>query len=113
MNDNAKAWVAALRSGEYQQTGGALRYDGGYCCLGVACDLYRKHKGLQWVGDSFLGEELTLPLVVQEWLGLNTRDGVYTIGGDSAFALDRNNDTGQTFLDIAAIIESEPDGLFR
>lgn len=30
-------WIAALRSGEYQQAKGKL-FDGiGYCCLGVAC----------------------------------------------------------------------------
>lgn len=40
-----KKWVAALRSGKYKQTQGALRKafgpgeSGGYCCLGVACDL--------------------------------------------------------------------------
>jgi hypothetical protein len=28
-------WDAALRSGEYKQTGGGLNLDGGYCCLGV------------------------------------------------------------------------------
>ena len=38
-------WVAALRSGKYKQTTGTLRgvmehnYIG-YCCLGVACDIY-------------------------------------------------------------------------
>jgi hypothetical protein len=32
-------WVAALRSGEYQQCTGKLRSDQGFCCLGVALDL--------------------------------------------------------------------------
>jgi hypothetical protein len=45
-------WLDALRSGEYEQTKGALRrgnpldpedlddgYNAGYCCLGVLCDL--------------------------------------------------------------------------
>jgi hypothetical protein len=43
-------WVAALRSGDYQQTKGFLRYDdlssinSGYCCLGVWLDL----QGVIW-----------------------------------------------------------------
>lgn len=31
------AWVAALRSGEYEQTTETLESDGAYCCLGVLC----------------------------------------------------------------------------
>lgn len=30
-----KAWVAALRSGQYEQTQGVLCDGKGYCCLGV------------------------------------------------------------------------------
>jgi hypothetical protein len=38
MDPELKAkWVAALRSGEYQQTTGQLRKRDGYCCLGVLC----------------------------------------------------------------------------
>lgn len=43
MTEPRKLWVEALRSGEYEQTNGALRYEDKFCCLGVACDLYRKH----------------------------------------------------------------------
>lgn len=39
MNDLAKKWVAALRSGEYKQAKKSLRTDEGYCCLGVACEI--------------------------------------------------------------------------
>lgn len=43
MNPEIKSkWVAALRSGEYRQTRGALRDRHGYCCLGVLCDLHSK-----------------------------------------------------------------------
>lgn len=34
--------VDALRSGKYNQGTRALRNEYGYCCLGVACELYRK-----------------------------------------------------------------------
>lgn len=32
-------WVKALRSGAYEQTQGTLCAEGGFCCLGVLCDL--------------------------------------------------------------------------
>lgn len=55
-----KAWVEALRSGEYDQTQGALRRNketpgipAGWCCLGVLCDIAVKHPEL---GDGPLPE---------------------------------------------------------
>lgn len=33
-----KKWVEALRSGKYQQGGGALRLGDRYCCLGVLAE---------------------------------------------------------------------------
>ena len=47
-------WVAALRSGEYEQGGGALRRSrpqrpDEFCCLGVLCDLVKSDLGLAWV----------------------------------------------------------------
>jgi hypothetical protein len=32
-------WVAALRSGEYEQGTGEFEHKGRYCCLGVLCDV--------------------------------------------------------------------------
>ena len=49
-----REWVAALRSGEFQQGYGWLRRqpihgDPFYCCLGVACELYRRENpGTTW-----------------------------------------------------------------
>lgn len=39
---DAVKWVNALRSGEYQQTKGCLQDSEGFCCLGVACDIFIK-----------------------------------------------------------------------
>lgn len=40
MDPNLKTkWVAALRSGEYEQGRSYLNRDGKYCCLGVLCEL--------------------------------------------------------------------------
>jgi hypothetical protein len=35
--EELKIWINTLRSGEFQQTTGALQDENGYCCLGVAC----------------------------------------------------------------------------
>lgn len=38
-------WIDALRSGEYKQAKARLQRDDGYCCLGVACEIFiPKHK---------------------------------------------------------------------
>lgn len=129
MNDNAKAWVAALRSGEYKQ--GRLALHGlepdRWCCLGVACDLYcRSERPLlgrilrqaecvpifQWptLVETFDGHDTGLPLVVMSWLGLRDMGGRYGSEGDSLAQL---NDRGESFADIATLIESEPEGLFN
>jgi len=38
--EQIRAWVSALRSAEYSQTKGRLQNESGYCCLGVACDIF-------------------------------------------------------------------------
>jgi len=35
----AKKWVKALRSGKYKQSREMLKNSGGYCCLGVLCEI--------------------------------------------------------------------------
>tara|TARA_B100000749_G_C18185553_1_gene365675 strand:+ start:213 stop:635 length:423 start_codon:yes stop_codon:yes gene_type:complete len=138
MNDNATAWVDALRSGGYAQGIGSLKFDGKFCCLGVACDLFMKSEGrgvwdrrdnerASWfqvldengevtVGDS---SDVYLPEEVKEWLGLSNAEGKFTWretiekedyhGNDSLIDL---NDNDSSFEDIANIIEQEPEGLF-
>lgn len=47
MNPEIKAkWVAALRSGEYNQAVSVLRNGYGFCCLGVLCDLFASEHGM-------------------------------------------------------------------
>ena len=119
-------WVAALRSGNYKQIKRQLRGKGDlqedrYCCLGVLCEI----SGLvTWTEDvdglSFLantkesleGRIGTLPNEVMSWVGLQSPIGGYGVHATKT-SLSYNNDYGSDFLDIAAIIESEPDSLFR
>lgn len=42
--ETLKAWVKALRSGEYRQAKGYLKSNEGYCCLGVLAEV----KGVSW-----------------------------------------------------------------
>lgn len=118
MNDNAKAWVAALRSGEFKQTNSCLRDGRGYCCLGVACELAVRAGVIQ----SYNSMDGALPTEVEDWLGLRTMTGGYWPSGNLSRALTVDNDGGihkgererqKTFAEIADIIESEPTGLFR
>jgi hypothetical protein len=99
-------WAKALRSGEYQQTVGYLSKetpDGcKYCCLGVACDLFRRFEGedlltvvtreeLEWNSENDnwtptdnlirkygeLGIDTALPDRVADWLGIKHGDGEF------------------------------------
>ena len=136
MNENARDWVKALRSGEYEQGLGSLKFDNKYCCLGVACDLFLKsegrasweeHEHASWfrILDNQRGDgvddssDVFLPTEVKEWLGLSNHEGKFTWretiekedyhGNDSLIDL---NDNDSSFEDIATIIEQEPEGLF-
>jgi hypothetical protein len=105
LNANAKEWVQALRSGKYAQGWYQLkRDDDRFCCLGVACELAMKAGVIKRYEPS----NGALPRSVRLWLGLKHENGDY---GTASLAND--NDHGKSFGDIADIIESEPDGLFR
>ena len=104
--------VEALRSGEYTQTDRALRDREGYCCLGVACDLYRKIEkpDRQWElveGNSmweFMGVSGALPDEVVDWLGFATNGGTLMFRTESS--LMALNDSGKSFEYIADTIEA-------
>lgn len=139
MNDNAKKWVEALRSGEFKQGKHVLRaiteagvFD---CCLGVACVIAQRN-GVELIVerkpmneaihgaersiaeiDTFNGMTQVLPDVVKDWLGLHDISGKFsgnyaTEHGIPAMDLTGLNDGGMTFPEIAAFIEKEPIGLF-
>jgi hypothetical protein len=70
-------WVAALRSGKYEQTAGSLHDECGFCCLGVLCELAVQAgimpaatlTPLGWKYGA-LGEGSVLPLEVRQWAGI-------------------------------------------
>lgn len=125
LNENAKKWIAALRSGEYKQgRQKLLTPEGGFCCLGVACDLYRKETGEgQWRVDGLSGNNIFVvngeysvywtPETIKEWLGLKTERGMfYDDAGEEQNLTILNDGAGLSLEEIAKVIESEPEGLF-
>jgi hypothetical protein len=111
LNEFAKEWVKALRSGKYEQTKNVL-YNAdrnAFCCLGVACDI----SGLppeKWHGSDYT----VLPQEVREKLNLSSNYGRFRFDGANYMSLVKCNDSlGYSFDQIADIIEAEPKGLFN
>lgn len=110
-------WVAALRSGRYQQSRFCLRdikyrvqpvtrhyvadgQGGGFCCLGVLCDLAVRDGGSDWntgEGPSFV--ETEPPPYITEFMGLD-QDMVDKL-------VSMNDDRGANFKEIADVIEQD------
>jgi hypothetical protein len=108
MNPGVKsAWIAALKSGAYQQTQHHLRDQDGYCCLGVLCDL-ASHEDLgKWEDGEFSfvfisecqeEEYVEPPFDIREWANLSRED---------CDKLSKLNDDGRDFVEIATVIERE------
>ena len=69
-------WVAALRSGEYEQTKSVLHDDVGYCCLGVFCETLGTLKRYE-DGDYIYGGDsiYCLPECVRDKLNISVYGG--------------------------------------
>ena len=126
MNENARSWITALRSGQYTQTRFGLKYIDHFDVMGVACDLYLRSTGGEWevhrddyypdYRDGYYaccGHMSSLPTVVQEWLGLGSVTGEFIdSGGQATSLMDLNDQKGLSFAELADIIEAGPQGLF-
>ena len=65
MNSEIKAtWVAALRSGEYEQGSSRLRNGNHFCCLGVLCDIAVKAGIGEWSHTIADGDEFMIPTLL-------------------------------------------------
>lgn len=119
MNKEIKQlWVAALRSGEYQQGYGYLNRNGDFCCLGVLCDLAVKaglpldiNKDIQEFGVivvKYDGCAGILPSAVTTWAEIPYHGGDVFVDEDfNRAALTSMNDYGLTFPQIANVIEAK------
>lgn len=107
-----KMWIAALRSGDYNQGYGTLRDTlGDYCCLGVLADLAVRHGIVGRFPDKDTlceASESYSPDPIAQWAGLATGTGRI----DPAGSLATMNDRRASFDTIADIIEDEFPGLF-
>ena len=131
MNPKIKAqWLAALRSGEYQQGKGALRRtiqgEEKFCCLGVLCELAVKaevtpapvvdsHQPTLAAWQYENGNWGSLPPSVRDWAGLLSVDPSVIVTSGSANHPVRheqnlsecNDDLRLTFAQIADVIEAQ------
>lgn len=74
-----KQWVAALRSGEYEQGFGVLREaENKYCCLGVLTDLFCKSE--EGIRSKVKMEDYEhwarLPHSIQNWAQIDNSDPI-------------------------------------
>jgi hypothetical protein len=123
MDPEVKAkWVAALRSGEYDQAQSGLRVDQsqsggeiGYCCLGVLCELYRReHPGAVWIDTGRFvpvpetgGRYNYAPPEVADWAGIDEDGDARVIDRGLTRNVSNLNDAGQSFAQIADLIEAQ------
>lgn len=110
---DAKKWVNALRSGKYKQTKQVLKNHEGYCCLGVACDIFPQRKlNEDEAGYASLGALCSYEkLGIKGMFGELTKD-MYLIEPSPSHigvrpSLANMNDNGYTFDEIADIIQIE------
>lgn len=118
LTEPQKRWVAALRGGEFKQCRGQLSKNGGYCCLGVVCEIFREELSLEkhelTFGDGYSYNESYqyLPCKVKEYLALNTTEGYFRKKDGKGEYLSNLNDDGASFEEIADIIEENADQIF-
>lgn len=115
LNENVKLWVTALRSGEYDQAKGSLRNSRGYCCLGVACDIYMKTIGKgEWSNEHFIVDghmsATGLPQPVFDWLKMYSPSGRFSSNPRQSL-IQLNDDEGFDFNSIADAIENISNGI--
>lgn len=96
-------WIAALRSGEYQQGREALCLKDTFCCLGVLAEVYGARKETDKHGTIYFFDTVHLTDIGYDW-DMNVPDGL--LDSDIQDVLTNMNDAeGKTFAEIADYIE--------
>jgi hypothetical protein len=114
--DKRDALVAALRSGEFPQGRERLRTEGGFCCLGVACEVYRLNTGKgAWTDDAdgyivFATDPdfsaMWLPDGVAEYYGI-ARDGGFPLIDDDGERREVYRRFRREFPELSSLIFSD------
>lgn len=103
-------WVTALRSGEYRQGAGQLRFEDTFCCLGVLCDIIDPERwgaSHKWDGLAALLPDQAARLHLGMFANMPNVDGSFYDTDGALTSLATLNDTGSTFAEIADIIEEK------
>lgn len=98
---NIKKWVKALRSGKYQQTKSRLQDEKGYCCLGVACDIFIPRNKQQLKNNCLIG---ITPIYQKapKWLRNINHEWLFRYGSSLA---NMNDGEDMSFDEIADCLE--------
>lgn len=120
-----KEWIELLRSGEIKQANGALNINGDMCCLGVLCEVHRRHHAQSYFwrerSEGVRKEESGthdylrrcgfLPDKVTKWAELDQSDPSISYpnkNGPYTYALsDLNDELKLTFEQIADLVEEQ------
>ena len=117
-----KLWIEALRSGEYRQARSTLckvpappsTDPVSYCCLGVACEVFRKmepEQGARWLDNQFVDQSggvsgSRMTRVVSKWLDMRDNPNVKTTEWGGTDLISLNDGRNYNFNQIADVIES-------
>lgn len=107
-----KRWVDALRSGKYIQDERALNTGKGFCCLGVACEVFKDDVGLEvrtgTTGEVYYdGGRHSLPASLQSLLEITMRGTLTTKVGHRKHLTELNDLEKMTFDQIADVIDEQ------
>ena len=117
MNDFAKRWVEALRSGKYEQGRGYLKEGNKFCAFGVACELIRDklhiatYRGITRYDNS----NVIAPSRVRIALGMDRTNstGYFVDSNGYTNSIILLSDSDVPFTEIADLIEQYQSQLFR
>ena len=121
VKENRAKWVAALRSGEFVQgTDNLENKDGSMCCLGVLCKVMGSERSINAQDIIMYGDKFNMAdQHAVDAVGLTNEAGDFSYEAKKKLNLDYaslwqlNDHANLTFNEIADIIESEPEGLFK
>ena len=114
-------WINALESGKYNQGRFALKYSNKketkYCCLGVACEIFKDELNLHEVtasgNSSFNNRAAHLPKEVMEHLNMIGSAGEEKEYDSQESLMYKNDDGGWNFSRIAQFIRENPEKVFK
>jgi hypothetical protein len=111
---NQERWLTELESGEWRQGRGVLfDYTGGYCCLGVAAELFGAKRREADNGTILFDQEVSLaPARVVKALALYDKLGSSRTGFYASLTT-LNDDRRWSFAKIAATVRANPTRYFK